>query len=84
MPNSAWTFATLDGRELELVRLAERTLPVDVVMVYEQAAEGLRPDPGRAVVGLQPAALAPDELERLQGLERQVDGVAVAYERPSA
>ncbi len=81
MAGSAWTFADLDGRQLELVRLAERTLPADVVMVYEETDDAVSVDASTAVRGLQPVSLAPDELECLQGLERQVDGVAVAYRR---
>ena len=81
MAGSGWTFADLDKSHLELVRLAERTLPADVVMVYEEGGTGLAPDPARAVADLQPVPLAPDELECLQGLERQVEGIAVAYRR---
>jgi hypothetical protein len=84
MSDNAWAFADLDDRQLELVKLAERTLDADVVMVYEPSDEEFAVDARNLVADLQPVALDPSQLECLQGLEKQVDGVAVAYARMTA
>jgi hypothetical protein len=77
----AWTFAQLDPAKLALVNEAERTLDTDIVMVYEPARYGLVDDDTVAEQGLAPVDLEPSQLECLQGLERMVGGVAVAYKR---
>jgi hypothetical protein len=84
MIDNAWAFADLDDSELELVRLAERTLDADVVMVYEPTDEEFAVDATGLAADLHPVALDPSQLECLQGLEKQVDGVAVAYARTTA
>jgi len=78
MTETTWTWARLDARGLDLVQEAERTLGADVVLVY---AEG---DPGASDsirASLRPATLDTSQLECLQGLEAQVGGIAVAYQR---
>lgn len=78
MTDATWTWAMLDRRGVDAVREAEATLGADVVLVYSEGA----PDAdGTARAGLAPAPLTPSELECLQGLERQLGGVAVAYRR---
>jgi hypothetical protein len=77
----AWTFAQLDPAKLALVNEAERTLDTDIVMVYEPARYGVVDDDTVAEQGLAPVDLEPSQLECLQGLERMVGGVAVAYKR---
>ncbi len=75
----AWTFAQLDPAKLALVNEAERTLDTDIVMVYEPTRYGLVDDETVADQGLSPVDLDPSQLECLQGLERMVGGIAVAY-----
>jgi hypothetical protein len=77
----AWTFAPLDPAKLALVNEAERTLDTDIVMVYSPSQYGLVDEETVAEQGLAPVALEPSQLECLQGLERMVGGVAVAYKR---
>ena len=77
----AWTFAPLDPAKLALVTEAERTLDTDIVMVYAPSRYGLVDEETVAEQGLAPVALEPSQLECLQGLERMVGGVAVAYKR---
>jgi len=77
----AWTFAQLDPAKLALVTEAERTLDTDIVMVYEPARFGLVDEDTVAEQGLAPVELDPSQLECLQGLERMIGGVAVAYKR---
>lgn len=72
-----WRLAELDTVQIELVEEAERTLGTDYVLVYSRAPRtGGGTVPGRA---LRPAALDQSRLDCLQGLERQLGAVAVAY-----
>ena len=60
---------------------AERTLDTDIVMIYSPSQYGLVDEETVAEQGLAAVALEPSQLECLQGLERMVGGVAVAYKR---
>jgi hypothetical protein len=77
----SWTFAELQPEQLALVTEAERTLDTDIVLVYAPADWGMVDDMTVQAQGLEPVALDPVQLECLQGLERMVGGVAVAYRR---
>jgi hypothetical protein len=73
-----WSFADLEPAALDLVHEAERTLDTDVVMAYAPSAWGTI-DPDAIGDGLTPIELDASQLEYLQGLERMVGGVLVAY-----
>lgn len=82
---TTWAFADLAPDQLALVAEAERTLDTDVVMVFRPSTWG-DVDP-ETLLGeeLAPATdLEATQLECLQGLERLVDGVVVAYRRRAA
>lgn len=76
MTETTWTWADLDDRGLALVAEAERTLDADFVLVYRPGEDEFDV-PAR--IDLPPQHLDDAQLERLQGLEQQVGGVAVAY-----
>ena len=78
MATGGWSFADLEPAQLDLVHEAERTLETDVVMAYAPSAWGTV-DPDTVGESLAPVALEPSQLEYLQGLERRVGGVLVAY-----
>jgi hypothetical protein len=78
MAAGEWSFADLEPAQIDLVHEAERTLDTDVVMAYEPSSWGTV-DPDRIGDGLQPVELEASQLECLQGLERMVGGVLVAY-----
>ncbi len=80
MAAAEWTFADLEPEQLALVAEAERTLDTDVVMAYKPSPYGTV-DPETIADGLRPVDLEPTQLECLQGLERIVGGVLVAYRR---
>jgi hypothetical protein len=73
-----WSFAELEPAQIELVHEAERTLHPDVVMAYTPSRFGTV-DPEAVSESLHPVELQPSQLEYLQGLERNVGGVLVAY-----
>jgi hypothetical protein len=80
MATAEWTFADLEPEQLALVTEAERTLDTDVVMAYRPSPYGTV-DPETISDGLRPVDLEPTQLECLQGLEKMVGGVLVAYRR---
>ena len=80
MATAEWTFADLEPEQLALVTEAERTLDTDVVMAYRPSPYGTV-DPETISHGLRPVELEPTQLECLQGLEKMVGGVLVAYRR---
>jgi hypothetical protein len=80
MATGGWNFADLEAEAVALVVEAERTLDTDLVMAYQPSAWGTV-DPDTVGAGLDPAELEASQLECLQGLERRVGGVLVAYRR---
>lgn len=79
--DQAWTYADLAPEQVALVDEAERTLDTDIVMVYRPTQFGTVDEELLAAEGLHPVELDPVQLECLQGLERMVGGVVVAYRR---
>ena len=57
--------AKLAGRQLEEIRRFEERWKNVVLMVYEKPAE--------------PAAISPEQLKKIQKLEKELDVVLVAY-----
>jgi hypothetical protein len=80
MATGGWNFADLEADQVALIVEAERTLDTDLVMAYEPSTFGTV-DPDTVGQELDPADLEPSQLECLQGLERMVGGVLVAYRR---
>jgi hypothetical protein len=80
MATGGWNFADLEADQVALIVEAERTLDTDLVMAYEPSAWGTI-DPDTVGQELDPADLEPSQLEYLQGVERMVGGVLVAYRR---
>jgi hypothetical protein len=78
MAVGGWNFADLEPEQVALVVEAERKLGTDLVMAYEPSAWGTV-DPESIGERLDPAELETSQLEYLQGLERKVGGVLVAY-----
>jgi hypothetical protein len=76
-----WTYAHLGPEQLALVDEAERTLDDDIVIVYEPSSWGTVDPETVAADGLRPVELEAGQLEYLQGLERQLGSVVVAYRR---
>jgi hypothetical protein len=73
-----WSLAELEPAQIDLVHEAERTLDTDVVMAYAPSRWGTV-DPEAVGEHLRPVDLEASQLECLQGLERMVGGVLVAY-----
>jgi hypothetical protein len=80
MVTGEWSYADLEPAQVELVHEAERTLDTDVVMAYTPSRWGTV-DPDTIGDSLEPLDLDAGQLEYLQGIERRVGGVLVAYRR---
>ena len=78
MNETTWNWARLDRKGIEALREAEGTIGADIVLVY---GDGGPVADNATRLGLRPATLDASGLERLQGLERTVGAVAVAYQR---
>jgi hypothetical protein len=74
-----WTLADLDAEQLRLVDETEHALPGNVVLVFAPTRWGTVDDETLDAEGLHPVELEPEQLARLQEVERRVGGVAVAY-----
>ena len=73
-----WSFAELEPSQIDLVHEAECALGTDVVMAYTPSRFGTI-DADAVGETLTPVELEASQLEYLQGLERVVGGVLVAY-----
>jgi hypothetical protein len=74
-----WTLADLDAEQLRLIDETEHELPGNVVLVFAPTRWGTVDETTLDAQGLHPVDLEPDELARLQDVERRVGAVAVAY-----
>ncbi len=74
-----WTLAELEPEQLRLIDETEHELPGNVVLVFAPTRWGTVDESTIDAEGLHPVDLAPDQLARLQEVERRVGGVAVAY-----
>jgi hypothetical protein len=74
-----WTLAELDAEQLRLIDETEHELPGNVVLVFAPTRWGTVDEETLDAEGLHPVELDDAQLARLQAVERQVGGVAVAY-----
>ena len=74
-----WTLADLDAEQLRLIDETEHELPGNVVLVFAPTRWGTVDPETLDAEGLHPVELEPEQLARLQEVERRVGGVAVAY-----
>ena len=73
-----WRLAELDDKQLAIVNEAEASMHMDYLLVYAEAQNEPAFDFGEP---LRPAQLSDSEVECLQGMEKNLGVVAVAYER---
>ncbi len=79
MTTSAWTWAELDGVQLEMIVEAERTLGNNVkyILAYRPGRDaGIMGYPQN---GMQVSNLNGSQIECLQGLEKKLQTVMIAY-----
>jgi len=84
MANQEWKWADLDSEQLGMLKEGEQTLGADILLAY-QPEQGSPARTARALQrGLQVAGLNESQLECLQGLEKNMQAVVVAYRQASS
>ncbi len=78
--NSKWNWANLTQDQLDRIAEAEKTLGgnVSILLAYQPGERGYRPD--MAPTEQPVAPLTESQVECLQGLEKQLGAVVVAYQ----
>ncbi len=78
MNTKEWTWAPLTDKQIKQVAEAEQTLGADYLVAYQAGEQSTSRLP---LSHIQVAALSESQLECLQGLEKQLQAVVVAYRR---
>jgi len=84
METSGWAWASLNDEQVRLVAEAEGTLGADYVIAYQASARDASRNIRYFMQDLSAAGLDESQLESLQGLEKQLRAVLVAYRRGQA
>jgi hypothetical protein len=80
MNGNGWAWANLSAGQMDQLLEGERTLGADILLAY--AAYGSNPVMGKASqVDLEIASLDESQVECLQGLEKNMQSVVVAYRK---
>jgi hypothetical protein len=80
MDGNGWAWAKLNTGQVEQLLEGERTLGADILLAYE--ANTSNAATGKASqVDLEIAALDESQVECLQGLEKNMQSVVVAYRK---
>ena len=83
MTTSGWTWAKLDDGQMQLLAEAERSLGAEYILVYKPTARTSSRAVEANVRKLSTAKLTESQMECLQGLEQQLQAIAVAYSAES-
>ncbi len=77
---TGWTWANLDRQQLEDLKEAERTLGARILLAYE--SDGQSKIQGNLFLqnDLKIAPLSASQVECLQGVEKKLGSVVVAYQ----
>ena len=81
MSTNAWEWADLKPEQVKQLKESEEALGVDSVklLAYKPAKQPKVQDKKVAEAGLKVAVLNTNQLERLEGLEKKLSAVVVAY-----
>ena len=81
METSGWAWASLNDEQVRLVAEAEGTLGADYVIAYQASARDASRNIRYFMQEFNVAGLDESQLDCLQGLEKQLQAVLVAYRR---
>lgn len=81
MANEQWTWANLDDERLRMLKEAEGTLGMDLLLAYQQDHQPEVQGGRLSQSGLRVAPLDESQVDCLKGLETKVQAVVVAYAR---
>lgn len=79
MVDPKWNWADLNEEQLELVKFAEETLGADYLIALQESGDGSTLQ-APATDQIRVADLSDSQLECLQGLEKQLDVMLLAYQ----
>jgi hypothetical protein len=81
MANSEWSWASLNGEQISMLREGEQTLGADILLAYQSDQTAAVQEARFSQSGLQVAPLNESQLECLQGLEKNMQAVVIAYQQ---
>ena len=81
MANDQWRWANLNGEQLNMLMEGEQTLGADILLAYEQDQTATVQEGKFHQSGLQAARLNDSQIECLQGLEKNLQAVVIAYQQ---
>ena len=79
MDGRDWSWANLSGDKLDMLRDAEQTLGVDILLAYKDRAGSAVESRRLGQTGLQVASMNDSQVECLQGLEQKLGAVVIGY-----
>ena len=80
MTNNQWKWAELDKEQIRMLHEGEETLGADILLAYQQDQSAAVQEGMLSQSGLQVASLNGSQLECLEGLEKNIQAVVVAYQ----
>ena len=81
MSSTAWEWANLKPEQIKELKEGEAALGIEAVqlLAYQPANQPRVQEKKVAEAGLRPATLNASQLKRLEGLEKKLSSVVVAY-----
>lgn len=83
MANNGWTWANLSGEQLGMLHEGEQTLGAAILLAYQQDQNDTIQVGNFSQSSLQVASLNESQIECLQGLEKNMQAIVVAYQEIS-
>jgi hypothetical protein len=81
MEPTGWSWANLSEDQVSLVAEAEQTLGADYMLAYQSSERDASRNIRYFIQDLQLASLDESQLDCLQGLEKRLQAVVIAYKR---
>jgi hypothetical protein len=81
MAANRWDWAELNSAQLSMLLEGEQSLGADILLAYQQAGAGAVQADQFSQNNLRLAALNDSQLECLQGLEKNMQAVVIAYQQ---
>jgi hypothetical protein len=80
MSGNQWSWAQLNGEQLDDLKEAERTLGARLLLAYKSDAQAKVQGEQFSKNGMQVAPLNDSQVECLAGLEKKIGSVVIAYQ----
>ncbi|HEY3345654.1 MAG TPA: hypothetical protein VGJ97_12040 [Anaerolineaceae bacterium] len=80
MSGNQWSWAKLNGEQIDHLKEAERTLGARLLLAYQSDAQAKIQGEQFSKSGMHVAALNESQVECLVGLEQKIGSVVIAYQ----